>query len=301
MSLSSVVIIITAVLTCLTEAQLNFDYLRQDEWGDFCNLPTSRRQTPINIVTADVEENSDLIPLEFDAGWDAAVDGIIQNVGTNLRFSANADETTPILRNHLGYYEHLQFHMHWGDQDSTGSGHQIDGNQFGLEFHWVNVKQNSNFSFATVSNESDVDVLFVFSLLAEANDSLPISGVWAKLDPTMVRNDGDMVAVTGIPYSDLLPQNRDYYYYPGSFTRPPCLEIVQWFVLKERIQVPSAYIAQLRTMLFNDNTTMLTNHRDPQPLNDRTVYSFSSGAMEQATASSSMVLLIYSITINYFL
>ena len=174
-----------------------------------------------------------------------------------------------------------------------GTGHQIDETQYGVEFHWVHIKQNSSFAF---SNESDRDILSVISVLAEANNSMPISGIWAKLDPTMVRNDGDMVSVTDIPYSDLLPQNRDYYYYPGSFTSPPCLEIVQWFVLKERIQVPSAYIAQLRTMLFNDNTTMLTNHRDAQPLNDRMVYSFSSGAMEQATASSSIL-----ITINYFL
>ena len=65
---------------------MDFDYLRQDEWGDFCNLPISRMQTPINVVTADVGTSANLIPLEFDGQYDTAVDGNIQNSDTSFRF-----------------------------------------------------------------------------------------------------------------------------------------------------------------------------------------------------------------------
>ena len=285
-------VLVGSLLVWLTEAQLEFDYTRQDEWGDFCNLPTSRMQTPINIVTADVVQSEALIPLEFDEQWEGSFDGTCLNGGINLRFVPSENETSPTLRNHLGVYQHLQFHMHWGSQDDIGTGHEIDGTQYGVEFHWVNTQLNSNFSFATATNESDRNSLSVLAVLAEANDSMPISGVWAQLDPTRITNDGDAFSVTDLLYSDLLPESRDYYYTPGGFTSPPCLEIVQWFVMKERIQVPSAYIEQLRTMRFDDGTLMLTNHRDSQPLNDRTVYTVPvADAVKQA---ASLLVLVSS-------
>lgn len=144
-------VLVGSLLVWMTEAQLAFDYLKQDEWGDFCNLPTSRMQTPINIVTDDVRENGDLIPLEFDGQWEDSFDGTYRNGGINLGFFPSGNETLPTLRNHLGVYQHLQFHMHWGSQDNIGTGHEIDGTQYGVEFHWVNIQLNSNFSFATAT------------------------------------------------------------------------------------------------------------------------------------------------------
>lgn len=127
---------------------------------------------------------------------------------------------------------------------------------------------------------------------------MPISGVWAQLDPTRVTDSGETFSVSDLLYSDLLPESRDYYYTPGGFTSPPCLEIVQWFVLKERIQVPSAYLEQLRTMRFDDGSLMLTNHRDAQPLNDRTVYTVpAAGAVKQA---ASLVVLISTFIVSSY-
>ena len=291
-------VLFASLLVWMTEAQLNFDYLKQDEWGDLCNLPTSREQTPTNIVTANVEVNKNIIPLEFDDQWEAAVNGTYRNGGINLGFfpsTFGGNGARPTLRNYLGTYEHLQFHMHWGMQNNMGTGHQIDGVQYGLEFHWVNPKLNSNFSFATATNQSDRNSLSLVAVLAEANDSMPISGIWAKLDPTMVINNGDAVNVTNVLYSNLLPKSRDFYYTPGSYTSPQCFEIVHWFVMKERIQVPSAYLTKLRTMRFDSGELMLTNHRDAQPIYDRTVYT-AAGAVKQA---ASLVVLISSALIVF--
>jgi len=69
-----------------------------------------------------------------------------------------------------------------------------------------------------------------------------------------------------------LPSNRDFYYYEGSLTTPPCSEVVQWFVLKQPIQIPASYISTLRKVEEDEHGTLLThNVRDEQPLNGRIV------------------------------
>ena len=80
----------------------------------------------------------------------------------------------------------------------------------------------------------------------------------------------------------VLPESKDYYYYPGSGTSPGCFEFVHWFVLKERIQVPSAYLAQLRTTRFDSGEIILLNRRNVQELFNRTVLTL--GSVGQAAS-----------------
>ncbi|XP_053516672.1 carbonic anhydrase 6 [Artibeus jamaicensis] len=71
----------------------------------------------------------------------------------------------------------------------------------------------------------------------------------------------------------MLPQNlNNYYTYPGSFSTPPCLENVQWFVLEDTVLLSTAQIAELEnSLLDNQNKVMQDNHRRTQPLNGRVV------------------------------
>ena len=74
-------------------------------------------------------------------------------------------------------------------------------------------------------------------------------------------------------FDSLLPDSLDYWFYEGSLTTPPCSETVAWFVLKERITVPGAYLDLLRGVEEDEDGTLLTfNFRDAQKLGDRTVY-----------------------------
>ena len=73
--------------------------------------------------------------------------------------------------------------------------------------------------------------------------------------------------------ADLLPKNLDYYFYEGSLTTPDCDEIVQWFVLKQTISVPAAYLVQLRNIEMDEAGNSLTfNFCAPQDLNCQTVF-----------------------------
>lgn len=78
------------------------------------------------------------------------------------------------------------------------------------------------------------------------------------------------VKVTGFRFDQLLPSNRDYYFYKGSFTSPPCYEIVGWFVMKNRITVPGAYLNELRKAECGGELLGF-NFRTPQELGDRVV------------------------------
>ena len=244
------------------------------------------RQTPINILTADVEENENLIPLEFDERWTAMLDGTFSNSGLGVRFVDSGARAT--VRNHLGIYGLTNFHLHWGPEDNNGTGHQIDGQRFGVEFHYVTIKAGANLT--NLGPDTPGDTIAVISVLAEADENMPISGVWAKLDPTMVTNAGDVINVTGISYPMVLPESRDYYYYEGSQTSPGCWEFVQWFVMQNRIRVPSAYLAQLRTTRFDNGEFITLNRRNVQPLFDRTVYTIS--GMEAKLAMKPVLILL---------
>lgn len=73
------------------------------------------------------------------------------------------------------------------------------------------------------------------------------------------------VAGLKINAADLLPTDRNYYRFPGSLTTPICNEGVQWYVLKNPIEMSEAQINEY-TKHYHDVARPL------QPLNGRPVH-----------------------------
>jgi len=63
--------------------------------------------------------------------------------------------------------------------------------------------------------------------------------------------------------ADLLPAERSYYRYNGSFTTPPCTEGVKWFVMSNPVELSDAQIAEFEAIYDY-------NYRPVQPFNERT-------------------------------
>jgi carbonic anhydrase len=117
----------------------------------------------------------------------------------------------------------------------------------------------------------------VIAVRAVVDEDAPISGPWKQLDASAVQGFESSIDVKNFRFDSLLPSNLDYWFYEGSLTTPPCSETVVWFVLKETITVPGAYLDLLRGVEEDQQGTLLTfNFRDPQELGDRTVYEFCS-------------------------
>ena len=64
--------------------ELEFSYDAQDEWPGICVTGNEMRQSPIDIILEDVEENDDLIDLKLTK-WDENMDGVFANTGENVQ------------------------------------------------------------------------------------------------------------------------------------------------------------------------------------------------------------------------
>ena len=256
-----------AAVVALTSAAVgSFNYIDQEAWA---NIPdeTSRcgsgtRQSPIEISSDDAVDNDELINLVL-ARWDEERDGKFENTGTSVKFTPNDDEPSATTTNHEGLYETLQFHMHWGAADDVGSEHVVDNNPASAEIHFVHRR--------TEGSPTAGNAFAVVGVMAVVDPDADITGPWSALNVTRVLEFEATIDAT-VRFSDFLPSNLSYYYYEGSLTTPGCDEVVQWFLLKEPISIPEAYLKQLRMVQHNDEGELLTfNYRQTQPLNNRTV------------------------------
>lgn len=279
--------ILTLLFALASASEIEWSYANQSAWQYLEDSSCGgMRQSPINIVTADVQESEDLEALVFNSAWDDEVDGSFSNTNHSVTFKPGGSTTGATIVNHRGTYNFAQFHFHWGSSDLTGSEHLVNGEQYPAELHFVHTKQGGEIT--------DGDYHAVVGVFCEATDD-PATGIWRTLLDNLPIAHGAENSITDVVYSDLLPDNRDYYYYMGSLTTPRCGETVQWFVLKETIEVPTSVLEAFRTVVENDGVTLLqTNFRDPQDLNGRVVQTPESGALA-AGASAAVTLTLAAI------
>lgn len=247
---------------------VEFNYDDQSEWLTFLESQCGGdRQSPINIKTSKTRRaGKGFGPLVFKK-YNCPVDGEFENMATNVEFVPNVKKAT--LTNKFGKYILQQFHFHWGRNKFEGSEHTVNGNQFAAEIHFVHLKEGAS------PSDTAGDTFSVVAVLCKAAN-IPVKGIWKTLSPVPTDFE-EKNEVEDLVYNTLLPNNRDYYHYEGSLTTPLCNETVQWFVLQHPIEIPKAFLADLRNVERDEFGTLLTNNfRDVQPLNNRVVTKFNS-------------------------
>lgn len=270
--------IILLLISCAfaSESGFEFSYDAQNVWPGICVQGNENRQSPIDIIVENVEVNTDLIDLDLD-DWNIGYDGVFSNTGDNVQFDPNI----PFLattQNHLGTYEVQQLHMHWGTITGEGSEHRVDSEQAELEIHFVQLLQGG-------TDPDARNYISVIAVLADVVVDEPIAGPWEQLNATAVQPYKSNISVDSFRFDQLLPDSLEYYFYEGSLTTPPCSETVAWFVLKNRITVPGAYLELLRAVEEDEQGTLLTfNFRMAQDIGDRTVMIAGAGPTTPATS-----------------
>lgn len=195
---------------------------------------TGKRQSPINIVSSAALE----VPrpqLIFDYRQEQ-----IKSLNNGHTIQHEGEPGSFVYVNgHRFALE--QFHVH------TPSEHTVDGKQFAMELHFV--------------HKSETGQVAVVAVLVEA-----VADGGLEMPPYTLPNiEGEMISYSGRRNpSDFLPKSREYFYYEGSFTTPPCTEGIKWVVMKQSLQVSPEIIARFQAILHSNN-------RPVQALNDRSI------------------------------
>uniref|UniRef100_A0A671KMP4 Carbonic anhydrase n=1 Tax=Sinocyclocheilus anshuiensis TaxID=1608454 RepID=A0A671KMP4_9TELE len=231
----------------------------------FCN---GSKQSPINIVTASVQGNPNLTSFNFTGFDDNSTFRDIKNTGESVLVSLDDKKMTVQGGDLPGLYNTIQFHLHWGNGSSSpGSEHSVDGKQYPMELHIVNVhsKYNGN----------------VMTFLISRKKPKPKSWISLTSFLSSIPNSGDeKVYIMNQTTLNSLIEGVDrtkYYRYQGSLTVPSCNEAVIWTVFKEPIKVSHDLINRFSTTVFfkDESPSVLNtnNFRGVQPSNGRVVTS----------------------------
>ena len=258
------------LLTLGAAVEHEFDYFDQQAWGNLAGFvcTTGSRQSPIRINTGNVRTDSSLKDLGL-FNWNMERTGILENKGGHTVEFTHTSGTVS-TSTHEGTYTLQQFHLHWGDVNSVGSEHIVDGWPDSAEIHFVHdrtdVPANAGNAAAVISVRAIAD-----GDDDDDDDSECEDDVWDQLNILEVQ-EFESQTEAKVNFNDFLPDDLSYYYYEGSLTTPTCDEVVQWFLLQETIKIPNCILNQLRAVERNSVGAHLTfNYRNTQNLNGRTV------------------------------
>jgi len=216
--------------TAAAEGPVHWDYegdAGPENWGelsqDFALCSTGREQSPIDISTT-----TSVNPADIVFNYQPSALNILNNGHT---IQANYDAGSSIEVDGKSY-KLLQFHFH------ALSEHTIDGNPSPLEMHLVHQSDDGSFAVVGVminrgGGENAAFTPVGNNMPAQETEATTISGVVVNVN-------------------DLLPAERTYYRYNGSFTTPPCTEGVKWFVLSTPIEISDSQASTFE-QIYHDN------------------------------------------------
>lgn len=180
----------------------------------------------------------------------------------------------------------LQWHIHVPSESLVGLA--------GKEKYYAGVIHN-----VFLSDEGE---LLVFGTMLEGDDNVGSSNLSQLIEKefkSLVATSGKVQSTTvgkEFTLKDTLPSSTDeYFFWDGSLTTPPCTEIVNWFIGKKALKVPSSLIKSFQAGMkdikdgqggacselgitatnapFGMDVSSVCTARTPQPLNGRTVFS----------------------------
>jgi len=228
------------------------------------------RQSPVNIVTQDTEQETfPSLVVKYAEGYHQTV----TNTGASWKVDLKAEGSSLTGGALTGEYKAWQMHAHWGSCTGKGSEHTVDGKEYDAEFHIVHYNTKYGTPGEAVDKPDGLAVLGMFITEGKEHPE------FAKLIDALrkVHKKGETVTVEEpLDPAGFLPENKCFYTYEGSLTTPPLLESVIWTVFKEPIEFSEEQMKEMRCLLFSceddcADDCMVDNYRPPCPLGSRKV------------------------------
>lgn len=202
-------------------------------WAELdCPDCAGKSQSPIDIPASATVKAADITFMYLPSSLN------IVNNGHTIKLSSDKKSA---IRVNGKIYKLLQWHFH------APSEHEIAGKSFPMEMHLVHQSDAGEYAVVGV-------------MIQQGEHNTAFDSFWGQMPKHAGDPHADMeIHVNAI---NLLPENRDYYNYSGSFTTPPCTEGVNWLLLKTPISLSASQIAKF-TALYDHN------NRPIQPVNGR--------------------------------
>lgn len=249
-------------------------------WESMYPNANGNHQSPINIDTKLAVQDSQLSHNPLLVWYDNDCFTNIENTGHSFNVSGAANNSSKVSGGPVkDTYKFLQFHMHWGQDESVGSEHTVDGFSYSAEIHFVNWNSDKYYKPEDAVRSTN-------------HDGLLVLGVFVKIGAHNPEFDKLIPSLTDIKYksqktkldqtlvmANLFPADiSKYWNYQGSLTTPPCNECVEWVVFNEPIEVSHDQLRAFHRLYetsdpvqASDSSRILHNFRKVCPLNDRKV------------------------------
>eukprot|EP00092_Neocalanus_flemingeri_P105622 GFUD01135414.1.p1 GENE.GFUD01135414.1~~GFUD01135414.1.p1 ORF type:complete len:329 (-),score=90.11 GFUD01135414.1:93-1079(-) len=171
-------------------------------------------------------------------------------------------------------YQLIQAHWHWGVNNSVGSEHVVEGTRYPMEIHMVHYNEKYLNKDEAFQHPDGVAVnTFLYKLSQDDNPGLSKLMTFIKQMPDLTV-DHPIDVKAEVKFEDLFPLHMDhrYFYYNGSFTTPPCSQVVSWTVFNTTETISQAQLDIFRTLKNKDGKLLGSIFRPLQPLNGRKVF-----------------------------
>ncbi|KAF7282840.1 hypothetical protein GWI33_001976 [Rhynchophorus ferrugineus] len=245
-------------------------------WKDIFSDAGGTKQSPVNLVTAcSITVPSEIDPLQFsDEFYDIPIEMKLYNSGLNVvlygKWNGNIrpflvggplEETT---------YSFLNIRFRWGPTNDEGSEHMINTKRYAMEMQasFVNDKEQECDVLEAARTGKLLIVSYLFSVTPIDNPYLePVIQALRNLKLPM-----NCVVICPFPLKLLMPIfSKNYFYYDGSLTFPPCTEGVKWIVQPEPLTISDRQLKKFRKLASCSFRPITCNSRPVQHPNGREI------------------------------
>jgi len=175
------------------------------------------------------------------------------------------------------YFELYKIEFHWGSESTRGSEHTMHGWAFPGEIQFVHFdKRYKTFAEASKVPGAIVIAVILMKVVKEDNENLnPILDNLHRINGTTKPvNIGihDLEWLYPIDVSEV--HECEFYLYEGSYTSPPCSQVVYWHIYRDQTAISERQLNHLRSMVSPRGRNLADNYRPMQPTNDRKIWQF---------------------------
>lgn len=250
-----------------------------DHWAEHWPLCGGTSQSPIDL-SGNQQYNDSLTKFVFHGfGADSlgSDDLTLMNVGWTEKVVIKDSSQGRANFSGGGYdgtYIAAQLHFHWGANNSLGSDHTVNGSHYPLSLHMAFYKAEYGNISEALKHLDGATILVTFFKISE-DDNSELQPFFDALNNTQYEGESEPF---GHGLEMFLPSNKKHFYkYHGSFTHPPCLEIITWTIFQKPRSVSQNQLDKLRQLYDGEEDAdnlghILNNGRPVQDLGDRIVY-----------------------------